>query len=54
MDTLDFMLADKLPKRHSDQVEANLTKNSELVRQYSNVVGNLMEMLPERLQANKE
>jgi hypothetical protein len=53
MDTLDFMLADKLPKRHSDQVEANLTKNSELARQYSTMVGNLMDMLPERLQADK-
>lgn len=54
MDTLDFMLADKLPQDHSSKVEANLMKNSELVREYSKMVGNLMDMLPERLQADKK
>jgi hypothetical protein len=51
MDTLDFMLADKLPREHVAKTESNLMKNSELLREYSKMVGNLMDMLPDRLHA---
>lgn len=51
LDSLDFMLADKGKKAHGSSVDKNLQKNNELAHQYSEMINNLVSILPEHLRS---